>query len=187
MPNQNAAGNTGAANTTPSDGAPAANAAQAQQTEGSTAHQKIFTQEEVNALVGKVRQDERAKYVGFDDFKARAERLDAVESELNAANKRAEDAEKKAGELERARQLTDWAAQASRETGVPASVLRGQTLEEMQAHAAQISAAMPIYPQVGNDPAGNQQPPQMTKEQILAIENARERKAAIAANLALFD
>ena len=110
-----------------------------------------------------------------------------MEGELDAANKRAEDAEKKAGELERARQLTDWAAQVSRETGVPASVLRGQTLEEMQAHAAQISAAMPIYPQVGNDPAGNQQPPQMTKEQILAIENARERKAAIAANLALFD
>ena len=64
MPNQNAAGNTGAANTTPNDGAPAANAAQAQQAEGSTAQQKTFTQEEVNALVGKVRQDERAKYAG---------------------------------------------------------------------------------------------------------------------------
>ena len=62
MPNQNAAGNTGAANTTPNDGAPAANAAQAQQAEDSTAQQKTFTQEEVNALVGKVRQDERAKY-----------------------------------------------------------------------------------------------------------------------------
>lgn len=105
MPNQNAAGDTGAANTTPNGGAAAANAAQAQQAGGSTAQQKTFTQEEVNALIGKVRQDERAKYAGFDDFKARAERLATVESELDAANKRAEDAEKKASELEQAKQL----------------------------------------------------------------------------------
>lgn len=75
MPNQNAAGNTGAANTTPNDGAPAANAAQAQQAEGSTAQQKTFTQEEVNALVGKVRQDERAKYAGGSSPRVRGTRL----------------------------------------------------------------------------------------------------------------
>ena len=74
MPNQNAAGNTGAANTTPNDGAPAANAAQAQQAEGSTAQQKTFTQEEVNALVGKVRQDERAKYAGGSSPRVRGTR-----------------------------------------------------------------------------------------------------------------
>ena len=87
MPNQNAAGNTGAANTTPNDGTPAANAAQAQQAEGSTAQQKTFTQEEVNALVGKVRQDERAKYAGGSsprmrgaqrDVRARCEHLGII-------------------------------------------------------------------------------------------------------------
>ena len=76
MPNQNAAGDTGAANTTPNDGAPAANAAQAQQAEGSTAQQKTFTQEEVNALVGKVRQDERAKYAGGSSPRVRGAQRD---------------------------------------------------------------------------------------------------------------
>lgn len=147
---------------------------------------RTFTQEEVNALIGKTRREEREKYARFDEYKAASEQLSEVEADLKAASERAEVAERRASELEGMRQRAEWAAEVSKATGVPAAVLRGSTLEELQAHAEQIGAAMPVYPQVGSSPDGNQRQPKMTQGQILAIEDARERKAAIAANIDLF-
>lgn len=71
-----------------------------------------------------------------------AERLKAIED----ANK--SEAQKQTEELERLRkavadheaqsQRAAWAAEVATETGVPADVLRGSSLEELQAHAAVI-------------------------------------------------
>jgi hypothetical protein len=87
-----------------------------------------------------------------------AEKLAALEekdkTDLQRAQARAEAAEKKAAELEAAekkraadaeaaRQIADWKAKVSKETDVPADVLRGSTLEDIQAHAESLKALLP--------------------------------------------
>lgn len=60
-----------------------------------------------------------------------SERLAAVQRELEEAT-----AERDRLAAERSRE--QWAAEVSKATGVPASILRGSTREEMEAHAAAI-------------------------------------------------
>lgn len=61
---------------------------------------KTFTQDEVNALVGQARTDERrkasAKFGDYDDLKARAEGAKTVEDRLAEVEQRAKAAEAKA-------------------------------------------------------------------------------------------
>ena len=108
-------------------------------------------------------------------------------AKLREAEKTERDAREKAEEelsqLRHERDLSKWASEVSSETGVPASVLRGDTLEELRAHAEQIRGSIPIYPVV---PEGNKKTPTVTKKQILAMTDERERKSAIAAHLDLF-
>lgn len=106
--------------------------------EGSAA-ERTFTQEEVNALMGKTRKEERAKFANYDQYKAAADELAKLKekdkTELQKATERAEAAEAELAE----RKAADAAAQAAREvakaTGVPAEALRGATREEIEAHA----------------------------------------------------
>ena len=116
-------------------GMPAEDTAGAQQNppaEGSAT--KTFTQEELDSL---------------------RERIQELEGEKSTA-----DAELAA--LKAASQQADWRAKASAETGVPADILRGDTEEEVMAHAKSIQALMPKAPvfrdsgkpapEVGNGP-----------------------------------
>lgn len=90
---------------------------------------------------------------------------------------------KKAEELDDAVRRADE-AEASASTGIPAAVLRGETKEDILAHAEAIRSAMPVYPQV-KERGGDAARP-MGRQEILAIKNPRERKAAILANLDQF-
>ncbi len=108
---------------------------------------------------------------------------EAEKTELEKERDAREKAEGELNQLRHERDLSKWASEVSSETGVPASVLRGDTLEELQAHAEQIKGSIPIYPVVPN---GNGKPPTVTKQKILAMTDERERKAAIAAHLDLF-
>lgn len=155
--------------------------------------ERTFTQEEVNALIVGAKKKERAKFANYDEYKAAfeaqqakdasiaelTEKADEAESQLAAANERI-------AEFEAQRQIDEWAEQASRETGVPASVLKGSTLEELQAHAAQIKAAMPAYPVVPND-AGESGAPAITKEEIYSIKDRTARVMAMGQHPELFD
>lgn len=153
-----------------------------QATEG--AQGRTFTQEELDRIVGERVRRERDKYADYEELKAKAEAGAETLSECEKLRERAESAEKKAGELEHDAQLSRWAAQAAAETGVPAAVLRGETLEELQAHAHLIVKSMPVYPSASN--AAPQGSPAPTRESILAIKNERERLKAIADNADLF-
>lgn len=59
--------------------------------------QKMFTQDEVNKLMGALRKENREKYADYDDLKAKASKFDEIEqkskSELERATERATKAE----------------------------------------------------------------------------------------------
>ena len=100
---------------------------------------KTFTQEEVNALMGKTRKEERAKFANYDDYKAAAEKLKQIEekdkTDLQKATERAEAAEAKLAEREAADAIAKAAREVAKATGVPVEALRGTTREEIEAHA----------------------------------------------------
>lgn len=154
---------------------------------------RTFTQEEVNSMLAKEKRDMQARYAKHDEYKAAYEAQKAMEAameelsekeratseELAAANERI------AG-FEAEKQVSEWADQVSRDTGVPASVLKGSTLEELTAHAEQIKAAMPVYPTLPAD-AGESRAPATTKEELYGIKNREERVMALGQHPELFD
>ncbi len=145
------------------------------------AFQPITTQEEFylrvkdqigRALASAVPDD-------YEDAKAEAAKV----PDLLA---RAEKAESALAELQHAKELSEWRDKVAAETGIPAAALRGDTEDELREHAKAIRASMPVYPQV-SEGGGLDQGVPMTKDQILGIRNAAERRAAILANLELFN
>lgn len=109
---------------------------------------------------------------------------ESSKADLDKAKQRAKDAEAKVAELEAEKERNGWAAEASKQTGVPAAILRGSTLEEMIEHGRQIKGHVSMHPVVSDK--GEPPTPTLTKEQILKIKDRRERKAAIAEHLDLF-
>jgi hypothetical protein len=111
-----------------------------------------------------------------DGSKTTDEELASIRAELDAM--RAE------------RDQREWLAEVSKETGVSADLVRGATKEEMKAHAEAIAKAYkkPSAPSGQSDTlkGGDGNGPKMTKQEILAIKNSKERKAAIAENIDLF-
>jgi hypothetical protein len=109
--------------------------------------ERSFSQDEVNKLIEKRLYRERGKFSDYDELKEKASKAESVETDLQTALKRAEEAESKLKGFETAKQLSEWKTQVSKDTGVPAEVLEGSTLEEIQAHAERIQAnADKIHP-----------------------------------------
>lgn len=100
---------------------------------------RTFTQEEVNALMGKTRKEERAKFSNYEEYKAAADELAKLKekdkTELEKATERAEAAEARLAEREAAEAIALAAREVSKATGVPEEALRGATREEIEAHA----------------------------------------------------
>lgn len=122
------------------------------QTAEKPAFTPITSQEELDKIVSARVQRERQKYADYNDLKAKADRLDETEAKLAEATG-------KLSAFEKAKELEGWKKQVSEETGVPASVLRGETLEDLQTHAKELAEAypkprsMPVVPGAGNEPA----------------------------------
>lgn len=99
-----------------------------------------------------------------------AERLAKLEAENNA--------------LKLEKQQAQWRDEVAEATGVPASVLRGSTLEEIEAHAESLKTAFPVaaqqnpqdppVPTVGQTPQTPGNVP--LREQIAAAEKAGEHE-----------
>lgn len=124
-----------------------------------------------------------------DELKAKADKWDQHEqegkSELERLTEELEAAKAERDQLKHADEVRRWAADIERTTHVPASVLRGSTKEEMQAHADQLLRAG--FSNYGRVPDGGEPPaPVATKESILAIENEDERIKAIVEHIDLF-
>ena len=108
-----------------------------------TESEKTFTQSEVNNLIAERIGRERAKYEGYEDFKAKAERLDEIEAanktELEKANERAAALEKELSEIKEAESLRLIREDVAKNTGIPAHLLTGKTKEECEAQATAIA------------------------------------------------
>lgn len=122
---------------------------------------KTFTQEEIDRIIADRVNREREKFKDYGDLKKKAEAHDQLiasqQTEQEKILARAEAAEKRAAELEKAEQdrllreetakkVEDWKTKIAADPkfeGVPPSALRGSTEEELREHATQLKALIP--------------------------------------------
>ena len=115
---------------------------------------RTFTQEEVNAIVGKRLAEEKGKYSDYDEIKAKAAKFDEAEeankSELQRATERANNLESELAALRKENEVRTMREAVSKETGIPSNLLTGDTEEACKAQADAIKAfAQPSgYPRV---------------------------------------
>lgn len=153
--------------------------------------ERTFTQAEMDAIIGDRLKRERAKYSDYDDLKAKAAQFDAVEeankSDLQKATEKAEALQAQLDAMTAAAKERELRERIAEETGVPASVLRGNSEEDLRAHAEAIKgfAKAGAYPSVKD--GGETKVSSVTKEEILAIKDERQRLKAIEENISLFE
>ena len=114
---------------------------------------KTFTQDEVNAIVTKRLAQEKAKYEGFDEIKAKAEEYDKLEeankSELQKASEKIASLEAELNSKRKADEVRELRDKVAEATGIPAKLLTGDTEEDCIEQANNIKAfANPSYPTV---------------------------------------
>lgn len=123
--------------------APAAPAAQNQPGENQGGQSGTYTppasQADLDRIIADRLSRERAKFADYDDLKTKASKYDQVtEAQKTAEQKAAEalaQAQAKVQEYQTREQVAKWKDEVSEKTGVPAKVLAGSSLEEIQAHA----------------------------------------------------
>lgn len=120
----------------------------------------ITSQEDLDRIVkGRIAR-ERAKYDGYDEYKAKAAKYDELEAasktELQKAIERAESAEAKVAEFARAKERAAWNAEVAEATGLPVSLVgdleagsREALLEKATKHAKGLKGA--TVPQLPRD------------------------------------
>lgn len=114
---------------------------------------KTFSQDEVNAIVAERLAREKAKYEGFEDLKAKAEKYDQLEeankSELQKASERVASLEAQLDSMKKTEEIRSIRDKVSTETGIPANLLTGDTEEACIEQANAIKEyATPAYPTV---------------------------------------
>jgi len=123
--------------------------------------ESTFSQEDVNRIVQERLQREREKYSDYDELKTAAERAQELEAEKQTLAERV-------AEFEAKEEQSKLVAQVADDAGVPADALRGNTQEELEAHAEVLKSLMkttgPVIP--GQEKRPNK------------VEDSEERKAA---------
>ncbi len=119
--------------------------------------EKTFSQAELDAIIGDRLKREREKYADYEDLKARAEKYNALEeaskTDLQKAQEQAEAYKAELEGLKKAAAARDARDKVSAETGVPASLLSGETEEACKAQADAIlkwRGSQPNYPAVSD-------------------------------------
>lgn len=102
---------------------------------GSTTYTPPATQADFNRIIESRLQRERAKYADYDHFKAEAEKVAGLVAERDEYKSQLDSANAELSAFREKEQKQIWAQEVSTETGVPAEALRGETKEEMEAHA----------------------------------------------------
>ncbi|RBP98464.1 hypothetical protein CRD60_00950 [Bifidobacterium aemilianum] len=149
-------------------------------------------QEQLDKIKAEARKwENRAK----ENKKAAEELAKLKESQLTEQEKAAKhtkELEAKVAQYETEKQQGEWRAQVSKDTGVPAELLRGSTLEEIQAHADSLKQYLPNHdndqeaetgpfagyaPSVGITPGKHGSVP--LSEQIAQAEKNNDRETAM--------
>lgn len=101
--------------------------------------EKVFTQDEVDRIVGDRLRREREKYADYDALKEKAANWDANEeknkSDLQKATERAAALEAELTGLKKSAAIREIREKVSKSTGVPSEFLTGETEEECTAQA----------------------------------------------------
>lgn len=105
---------------------------------------RTFTQDEVNAIVGKRLAEEKGKYSDYEDLKAKASKFDELEeankTELQKATERANNLEAELNGFKKAEEARLMREKVAKDTGIPSNLLTGSTEEECKAQAEAIKA-----------------------------------------------
>lgn len=113
-----------------------------QETATEVNEERTFTQSELDQIIGERLKREREKYLDYDSLKEKAQRLDQIEedakSELQKAQERAEKLQTELSELKHAEEVRNIRDRVAQTTGVPASLLTGDTEEACTEQAAGI-------------------------------------------------
>ena len=104
------------------------------------------TQAELDEIIKQRLTRERAKYAGFDEYKAKAAKFDEMEAasktELEKATERAQKAEAELSKLRAEAERTAWNASVAEETRLPVSVvaaLNAGSLDELTSLAKTVA------------------------------------------------
>lgn len=115
--------------------------------------ERTFTQAEMDAIIGDRIARERAKYADYEQLKAKADQFTAQEEASKTDLQKAQDAaarlQKELDQLKNANKARDARDKVAAETGVPASLLTGETEEACKAQAAALlkwHGDQPNYP-----------------------------------------
>ena len=107
-----------------------------------TAEQKTFTQAELDSIVKDRLTRDRAKYEGFEDLKKKAAKFDEMEeankTELQKMSEKALALENELNSMKKAAEIQAIRDEVAKETGVPASLLTGDTKDACTAQAEAI-------------------------------------------------
>lgn len=110
--------------------------------ENNTQTEKSFTQAEVDAIISDRLKRERVKYEGFEELKAKAEKLDEIEeaakTELQKATEKAQALENEVKTLKDAESLRILREKIASESGVPSALLQGVDEESCREQAKAI-------------------------------------------------
>ena len=110
--------------------------------ENATEEVRTFTQDEVNSFLAKDRKQMAERYADYDELKEKAARLDQIEedakSELQKATERAEKLQAELSAMKHADEIRTIRDKVAQSTGVPASLLTGDTEEACNEQAAGI-------------------------------------------------
>lgn len=111
--------------------------------ENATENEKLFTQDELNAIVSDRVKRANEKFADYDALKEKASKFDELEeqnkTELEKATEKASALQKELDELKAQNQLRELRSQVANETGVPAHLLTADTEEALKAQAQAIA------------------------------------------------
>lgn len=121
-----------------------------QDDKGGEGFKPITSQADLDRLIGDRIARERSKYADYEDLRAKAEKYDQAEqeslSELERERQAREAAEAELGKYRTREQVAKWAEEITRDSGVPASALRGSTREELEEHFNVLSSLIKPAP-----------------------------------------
>lgn len=155
--------------------------------------EKTFTQSELNAILTDRLSRERGKYSDYEELKSKAAQFDAAEearkTELQKVTEKAEALQKKLDEITKANEIRTMKDRVASQTGLPADMLEfltGEDEESCMAQARKLVERVKAsgFPNVKD--SGETRTPGVTKADILAIKNEKERLKAIREHIDLF-
>ena len=130
---------------------------------------RTFTQAEVDTIIGERLKREREKYADYPDLRTKAGAYDDLVKRHAEATTEIETLKGKVQEMTRAIESRNARDKVSADTGVPANLLTGNTVEECEEQAKRILAwrgPTPSYPTLPDGGEVSKVAPGTTRQQF---------------------